>query len=181
MSRDWLLYLDDLIESAEKIERFLKGRSLDAFTADELLFDAVLFNLEVIGEAVKKLPAEAKSAAPEADWTGPARMAMEEVFGPSQGFFRIVDALEQVSPAAVLVDFIQKEQRLAGRQFGPPQPRRDGRMIPVEVGGVRGVRALAEEAQRKGRLADLARAADEHHRLAQRVGDARPQVACGMH
>ena len=39
MSRDWLLYLDDLIESAEKIERFLKGRSLDAFTADELLFD----------------------------------------------------------------------------------------------------------------------------------------------
>ncbi len=46
MSRDWLLYLDDLIDSAEKIERFLKGRSLDAFTADELLFDAVLFNLE---------------------------------------------------------------------------------------------------------------------------------------
>lgn len=74
MSRDWLLYLDDLIASAEKVQRFLKGRSLDAFIADELLFDAVLFNLEVIGEAVKKLPEEAKSAAPDADWTGPARM-----------------------------------------------------------------------------------------------------------
>ena len=74
MSRDWLLYLDDLIESAEKIERFLKERSLDAFATDELLFDAILFNLEVIGEAVKRLPEEAKSAAPEADWTGPARM-----------------------------------------------------------------------------------------------------------
>ena len=46
MSRDWLLYLDDLIASAEKVQRFLKGRSLDAFIADELLFDAVLFNLE---------------------------------------------------------------------------------------------------------------------------------------
>ena len=74
MSRDWLLYLDDLIESAEKIQRFLKGQSLDTFVADELLFDAVLFNLEVIGEAVKKLPQDAKSMAPEADWTGPARM-----------------------------------------------------------------------------------------------------------
>ena len=74
MSRDWLLYLDDLIDSAEKIQRFLKGRSLETFASDELLFDAVLFNLEVIGEAVKKLPEEARSAAPEADWSGPARM-----------------------------------------------------------------------------------------------------------
>jgi uncharacterized protein with HEPN domain len=39
-----------------------------------MLFDAVLFNLEVIGEAVKKLPEDAKSAVPQADWSGPARM-----------------------------------------------------------------------------------------------------------
>jgi len=74
VSRDWLLYLDDLIESAEKIGRFLKGREFDAFAADEMLFDAVLFNLEVIGEAVKKLPEDAKASVPEADWSGPARM-----------------------------------------------------------------------------------------------------------
>ena len=74
MSRDWLLYLDDLIDSAEKIERFLKDRSADAFSADEMLYDAVLFNLEVIGEAVKRLPEEAKSAVPDGSWTGPARM-----------------------------------------------------------------------------------------------------------
>lgn len=74
MSRDWLLYLDDLIDSAEKIGRFLQGRRFDAFTSDEMLFDAVLFNLEVIGEAVKKLPEEPKSSIPDADWTGPARM-----------------------------------------------------------------------------------------------------------
>ena len=74
MSRDWLLYLDDLIESAEKIQRFLAGRAFDEFSANEMLFDAVLFNLEVIGEAVKKLPDEAKAAVPEGDWSGPARM-----------------------------------------------------------------------------------------------------------
>jgi uncharacterized protein with HEPN domain len=74
VSRDWLLYLDDLIDSAEKIQRFLKGRALEEFASGEMLFDAVLFNLEVIGEAVKKLPDEAKSAVPEGDWSGPARM-----------------------------------------------------------------------------------------------------------
>ena len=68
------MYLDDLIDSAEKIQRFVRGRSFQTFSSDEMLFDAVLFNLEVIGEAVKKLPEEAKSSAPDANWTGPARM-----------------------------------------------------------------------------------------------------------
>jgi uncharacterized protein with HEPN domain len=31
VSRDWLLYLDDLIEGAEKIRRFTHGRSFEAF------------------------------------------------------------------------------------------------------------------------------------------------------
>jgi len=74
VSRDWLLYLDDLIDSAEKLHRFVKGRAFERFASDEMLFDAVLFNLEVIGEAVKKLPEEAKATIPEADWSGPARM-----------------------------------------------------------------------------------------------------------
>ncbi|MCC6472725.1 MAG: DUF86 domain-containing protein [Burkholderiales bacterium] len=70
MSRDWLLYLDDLIDGAEKIQRFLKDRSLAAFIADEVLFDAVLFNLQVIGEAVKKIPEDVKAAVPHGDWSG---------------------------------------------------------------------------------------------------------------
>ena len=74
MSRDWLLYLDDLIESAERIQQFLQGRPAEAFASDRMLFDAVMFNLQVIGQAVKNLPDEAKAAAPEADWSGPARM-----------------------------------------------------------------------------------------------------------
>jgi uncharacterized protein with HEPN domain len=35
VSRSWLLYLDDLIASAEKIGRLVAGRSLDTFTTDE--------------------------------------------------------------------------------------------------------------------------------------------------
>lgn len=33
MSRDWVLYLDDLIDSAEKVQRFLRGRSYEEFAA----------------------------------------------------------------------------------------------------------------------------------------------------
>lgn len=68
------MYPDDLIDSAEKIGRFLQDRTFETFSSNEMLFDAVLFNLEVIGEAVKKLPEEPKSSIPDADWTGPARM-----------------------------------------------------------------------------------------------------------
>ena len=74
MSRSWLLYLDDLIGSAEKIERFVTGRTFADFISNEAVFDAVLFNLQVIGEAAKKLPEQVLAAVPEASGSGPARM-----------------------------------------------------------------------------------------------------------
>jgi hypothetical protein len=49
VSRDCLLYLDDVIDSAENIQRFVRTATLDKFLADEMLFDAVLYNLQVIG------------------------------------------------------------------------------------------------------------------------------------
>ena len=74
MSRSWLLYLDDLIASAEKIGRLVSGQTLTTFTENEAIFDAVLFNLQVIGEAAKNLPEEARLAMPEASRFGPARL-----------------------------------------------------------------------------------------------------------
>lgn len=74
MSRDWLLYLDDLIASAEKIGRLVANRDLEALRLDEAAFDAVLFNLQVIGEAFKKLPPEQLLQIPEEHRRGPARL-----------------------------------------------------------------------------------------------------------
>ncbi|MDQ2962930.1 MAG: hypothetical protein M3R31_07185 [Pseudomonadota bacterium] len=53
MSRDWLLYLDDLIESAEKIERFLKERSLDYFSVEpQIVWEAATRHVpRILGHA----------------------------------------------------------------------------------------------------------------------------------
>jgi uncharacterized protein with HEPN domain len=51
VSRDWRLYLDDMREACERIVRYLGDLDKAAFVADEKTYDAVLRNLEVLGEA----------------------------------------------------------------------------------------------------------------------------------
>jgi uncharacterized protein with HEPN domain len=64
MSRDESLYLGDIQDSCEKILRFTKGMAYKEFIHDEFHFDAVLRNLEVIGEAVKHISDETRTAYP---------------------------------------------------------------------------------------------------------------------
>lgn len=58
MSRDSSLYLDDMRLSAEKVLRYTHGLDLHHFLDDEKTFDAVVRNLEIIGEAAKHIPPE---------------------------------------------------------------------------------------------------------------------------
>jgi uncharacterized protein with HEPN domain len=74
VSRSPLLYLDDLIASAEKIGRLTAGRSLEQFASDEAAFDAVLFNLQVMGEAIKKLPDDMRATLSPTHQSAPARL-----------------------------------------------------------------------------------------------------------
>lgn len=74
MSRNWLLYLDDLIASAEKIARLLGERGFEAVARDEAAFDAILFNLQVIGKAIKRLPDDRRSELSAQHQAGPARL-----------------------------------------------------------------------------------------------------------
>ena len=51
MSRDWTFFLEDILEAANKVLRYTNGLTLETFQRDELVFDAVVRNLEIIGEA----------------------------------------------------------------------------------------------------------------------------------
>lgn len=68
MSRDESLYLADIQESCEKVMRFTKGMTYKEFVHDDLHFDAVLRNLEIIGEAVKNISEETRQKYPHIKW-----------------------------------------------------------------------------------------------------------------
>lgn len=52
MSRDWILYLEDIAECASRILRYTRGLDPDSFATNELVIDAVVRNLEIIGDVV---------------------------------------------------------------------------------------------------------------------------------
>jgi len=53
MSRDETLYLADIQECCKKVLRYTDGYTLKDLILDDRTFDAVLRNLEIIGEATK--------------------------------------------------------------------------------------------------------------------------------
>jgi uncharacterized protein with HEPN domain len=68
MSRDYKLYLQDILEAVEKIESYLDGISFEQFTQDDMRRDAVLRNLEIVGEATKNLPPSLRKKYSAMDW-----------------------------------------------------------------------------------------------------------------
>lgn len=68
MSRDWRLYLEDIERACKKVGRFTQGCDLETFVADERTYDAVLRNLEVIGEAAKRVPDDVRAQMPNVPW-----------------------------------------------------------------------------------------------------------------
>ena len=68
MSREWRHFWRDIIVCCHKIQQYTDGMDGEAFKADERTYDATVRNLEVIGEAVKQLPDEARALAPTIEW-----------------------------------------------------------------------------------------------------------------
>ena len=56
MPRDFKVYLEDILEAARKIRLYTAGLSFEAFCDDSKTTDAVIRNLEIIGEAIKQIP-----------------------------------------------------------------------------------------------------------------------------
>lgn len=68
MDRDPLLFLEDVLESIRQIESYTAALSAESFLEDTLVQDAVLRRLEIIGEAVKRLPVEIRDRYPTVPW-----------------------------------------------------------------------------------------------------------------
>ena len=62
------LYLSHIIKAIDTIQEYLKGFSHDDFLKDEKTQDAVIRNLEIIGEASSKLEQEFIKQLPQIPW-----------------------------------------------------------------------------------------------------------------
>ena len=61
-------YLADLVEAVRRIVAYTAGLTYEEFLEDRKTQDAVLRNLQVMGEAVKKLSATVKQMHPHLPW-----------------------------------------------------------------------------------------------------------------
>ncbi|MDP3882489.1 MAG: DUF86 domain-containing protein, partial [Candidatus Staskawiczbacteria bacterium] len=83
-SRDYTMFLEDIFESAENIEKYTKGFTKEKLIENQQVQDAVIRRFEIIGEAVKSLPAGFRKKHKEIDWRNMAGMRnvlIHEYFG----------------------------------------------------------------------------------------------------
>lgn len=62
------LYMYDIVQAIRSISKYTDGLDKKAFLADEMRQHSTLYNLVVIGEAVKNLPDEIQAKVADVPW-----------------------------------------------------------------------------------------------------------------
>jgi uncharacterized protein with HEPN domain len=66
--RDPELLIEDMLTAIRKIERYTSGMDETMFRRDERTIDAVVRNLEILGEATRQMPEGFEAQHPEVSW-----------------------------------------------------------------------------------------------------------------
>lgn len=84
MTRNYQLYLQDILESIEKIQQYICKLTFEEFSSNNMVIDAVVRNLEIIGEAATRMPDDIRlsySQIPWAEMRGIRNILVHEYFG----------------------------------------------------------------------------------------------------
>jgi len=68
MPRDYKAFINDILEAIHRIESYTEDLTINEFFENQLYQDAVVRNLEIIGEAVKRLPDKLIEKYPGIEW-----------------------------------------------------------------------------------------------------------------
>jgi uncharacterized protein with HEPN domain len=66
--RHYSLFFEDTIDAMNKIESYIKDLDYNSFCQNNMIIDAVVRNLEIIGEAIKNIPENIITNYPEIPW-----------------------------------------------------------------------------------------------------------------
>ncbi|MBP2133236.1 uncharacterized protein with HEPN domain [Methanomicrobium sp. W14] len=86
--RDVLISVDDIIEAAERISDYIKYYSKEDFETDQKTIDAVVRNIEIIGEAASNIPEDFRCRYPQIPWkriVGTRNIVIHKYFGVDTG------------------------------------------------------------------------------------------------
>jgi uncharacterized protein with HEPN domain len=84
--RNWRMRVEDILACIKKIKEYTREMSYEQFCADGKTVDAVIRNLEIIGEAAGFIPLEIQEKHPELAWLemrGMRNIMAHEYFGVS--------------------------------------------------------------------------------------------------
>lgn len=83
-NREYRDYIQDILDSVEDIEHFIKGMNFEEFIKDKKTINAVVRSIEIIGEATKKIPKLLRDKHPDIPWkrmSGMRDKMIHEYFG----------------------------------------------------------------------------------------------------
>ena len=115
--RSVVLLVRDMLTAVDKVGRYTRGMDAASFAADEVIVDAVIRNLEVLGEAARNVPGEVRDAHPEIPWkrmVGFRNIVAHVYFGVDlENVWKIVsENVPPVRPALEgLLEELEREER----------------------------------------------------------------------
>lgn len=68
MKKDYKVYFFHILEAIQDIEKYTKGLTKKGFLETKLVQDAVIRNLEIMGEATKNISASIRNSYPRIQW-----------------------------------------------------------------------------------------------------------------
>lgn len=112
MSRDYLLFLEDMQVACRKLLRYTEGLTFDEFALDERTYDAVIYNLVILGEAAKNVPSLVRKRYPQVQWrkiSGLRDVSVHRYFGLDEEV--LWDILQgEIRPLLTKIDQIIAEE-----------------------------------------------------------------------